>query len=52
MANMCCKDCDKRHYACWDSCPDYQAFRVGLDQIRKRKKRIYIPDKKRKGTII
>lgn len=26
-----CKDCEKRHRACWDSCPEYQAARKELE---------------------
>lgn len=25
MAKHTCKNCEKRHYACWDTCPEYLA---------------------------
>lgn len=30
----CCKDCEKRHYACWDSCEEYQAQKKKNDKQR------------------
>ena len=30
----CCKDCEKRHTACWDSCEEYQAQKKKNDKQR------------------
>ena len=27
-----CKDCEKRHFNCHGTCPDYQAFRLDRDK--------------------
>lgn len=28
----CCKDCEKRHTACWDYCKEYQEQKKALDK--------------------
>ena len=30
----CCKDCKKRHRACWDSCPEYREQKAFEDAKR------------------
>lgn len=30
----CCKDCEKRHRACWDNCPEYREQKAAEDAKR------------------
>ena len=33
-----CKDCKKRHEACWGKCEKYKAWKSRLDEVNKRRK--------------
>lgn len=36
MAIKCCRDCEppKRHTACWDHCPEYQAEKAEYERLK------------------
>lgn len=36
MAIKCCRDCvpPKRHTACWDHCPEYQAEKAEYERLK------------------
>lgn len=31
----CCKGCEQRHRACWDSCPEYREQKAADDERRR-----------------
>lgn len=35
----CCKDCEKRYRACWDSCPEYREQKAAEDAKRIARKK-------------
>jgi len=42
MTITTCKDCQKRHRACWGSCPEYQDARKDLEAKKEEKNKEYL----------
>ena len=42
MTIQVCKNCQKRHRACWDSCPEYQEARKNFNAKKEIKQKEWL----------